>query len=585
MQFDEILKKTEYTESNKPNLKNYENAYNSFDWNNDGYSRLEWLKDGGLNNAYESIDKHVDKGFGDNLSMIWLGKNGEEEKYTYSDFKEESDKFAQVMVNLGMQKGDRVFIFMDRLPELYFAAMGILKAGGIIAPLFSAFGPDPVKDRMLDAGATYLITSPDLRNKINSIIPDIKTLKNIVVINKDNRDKESKIEGDLDYYELMKKVKSSEFSIVNTSQYDFAIMHYTSGSTGKPKGVLHRHQAVVQQLLTAHWALDLRPGDMYFCTADPGWVTGTSYGMIGPWTNGVTQIIYEGGFGASAWYEIIEKYKVDVWYTAPTAIRLLMRAGEDVVNKYDLTSLRFIGSVGEPLNPEAVVWGNRNYKMPIHDNWWQTETGAIMCANFSSNKIKPGSMGKPFPGVTMGILDDEYNEIETDKSGILAVRPGWPSQMYAYWQQDDMYNSRFKKGWYITGDQASCDKEGYFWFQGRADDVINTAGHLVGPFEVESALIEHPAVAEAGVIGKPDPIAMEIVKAFVTLNPDYEQSNDLRRELIRFAREKLSAGVAPREIDFLDTMPKTRSGKIMRRLLKARELGEPEGDISTLEDD
>ena len=262
-----------------------------------------------------------------------------------------------------------------------------------------------------------------------------------------------------------------------------------------------------------------------------------------------------------------------------------MRAGEAVVQRYDLSSLRFIGSVGEPLNPEAVVWGNKNYKMPIHDNWWQTETGAIMCANYATTNIRPGSMGKPFPGVTMGILDDQYNELGAGESGILAVRPGWPSQMFAYWQQDEMYNSRFKKGWYITGDQASIDEDGYFWFQGRADDVINTAGHLVGPFEVESALIEHQAVAEAGVIGKPDPIAMEVVKAFVTLNPDYEATDQLRRELIGFARDKLSAGVAPREIDFIDVMPKTRSGKIMRRLLKARELGLPEGDTSTLEDD
>ena len=585
MQFDEIIKDTNYSDSNKPNLLDYKKQYKDFDWYRDAFSKLDWLPDGGLNNAYECVDRHVKNGFGDKLALVWLGKNGEEENYTYKDFKEQSDKFGQVMINLGMEKGDRVFIFMDRLPELYFAAMGILKAGGVIAPLFSAFGPDPVKDRMLDAGAAYLVTSPDLRKKISPIIKDIKTLKEIIVVNKDNRFEDPLVDNDLDYEALMKDVSADSFKLVNTSQYDFSIMHYTSGSTGKPKGVLHRHQAVVQQMLTGHWALELSHGDIYFCTADPGWVTGTSYGMIAPWTNGVTQIIYEGGFSASSWYEIIQKYKVDVWYTAPTAIRLLMRSGEDVVNKYDLTSLKFIGSVGEPLNPEAVVWGERNYKLPIHDNWWQTETGAIMCANYSSTNIKPGSMGRPFPGITMGILDDQYNEIENEDSGILAVRPGWPSQMFAYWKQDDMHNSRFKKGWYITGDQASRDKEGYFWFQGRADDVINTAGHLVGPFEVESALIEHPAVAEAGVIGKPDPIAMEIVKAFVTLNPDYEQTDELRRELIRFSREKLSAGVAPREIDFLETMPKTRSGKIMRRLLKARELGEPEGDISTLEDD
>ena len=412
MQFDEIIKDTNYSDSNKPNLLDYKKQYEDFDWYRDAFSKLDWLPDGGLNNAYECVDRHVKNGFGDKLALVWLGKNGEEENYTYKDFKEQSDKFGQVMINLGMEKGDRVFIFMDRLPELYFAAMGILKAGGVIAPLFSAFGPDPVKDRMLDAGAAYLVTSPDLRKKISPIIKDIKTLKEIIVVNKDNRFEDPLVDNDLDYEALMKDVSADSFKLVNTSQYDFSIMHYTSGSTGKPKGVLHRHQAVVQQMLTGHWALELSHGDIYFCTADPGWVTGTSYGMIAPWTNGVTQIIYEGGFSASSWYEIIQKYKVDVWYTAPTAIRLLMRSGEDVVNKYDLTSLKFIGSVGEPLNPEAVVWGERNYKLPIHDNWWQTETGAIMCANYSSTNIKPGSMGRPFPGITMGILDDQYNEIE-----------------------------------------------------------------------------------------------------------------------------------------------------------------------------
>ena len=579
----------EYKEISKPknkdnNLSDYHEARESFNWWDNAFKEMDWLPGGGLNNAYESIDRHVKNGNGDRLAMIWVGKNDEEESYTYSDLKLQSDKFGGVIRNLGLIRGDKVFIFMDRLPELYIAALGVLKAGGIIAPLFSAFGPEPVKDRMEDAGANYLITTPDLRSKLDDILPDIQTLKNVIIVNKNGRSKEKMKDEDLSYEKLMSS-SDSNFEIEHTTQYDFAIMHYTSGSTGKPKGVLHRHQAVVQQWLTGKWALDLKEDDVYFCTADPGWVTGTSYGIIAPWTNGVTQLIYEGGFGAQNWYKLIEKYKVTVWYTAPTAVRLLMRSGKKIVEKFDLSTLRFIGSVGEPLNPEAVVWGNETYGLPIHDNWWQTETGAIMCANYPSMPIRPGSMGRPLPGIDMAVIDENYEPLPNGEIGALAVRPGWPSMMYTYWQKDEMYNSRFKKGWYITGDQASVDDDGYFWFQGRADDVINTAGHLVGPFEVESTLIEHPAVAEAGVIGKPDPIAMEIVKAFVTLNPDYEPSKELNRELIKFSRNKLSAGIAPREIDFIDIMPKTRSGKIMRRLLKARELGLPEGDTSTLEED
>ncbi len=585
MDYQEIAKPSGPYENVDPNLVDYHATRADFDWWRDAFGKMDWLPGGGLNNAYEAVDRHVVHGHGDKLAMIWLGKNGEEEKYTYADFKEHSDRFGAVMKGLGIERGDRVFIFMDRLPELYFAAMGILKAGGVIAPLFSAFGPEPVKDRIEDAGGRFVITSPELKSKISGIFKDLPSVEKVIIVNKNGRNSEPLDDGDLDYNELMANASADDFTIENTSQYDFSIMHYTSGSTGKPKGVMHRHQAVVQQWLTGHWALDLKFDDIYFCTADPGWVTGTSYGMMAPWTNGVTQIIYEGGFGANAWYDVIDKYKVTVWYTAPTAIRLLMRAGSKPVEEHSLESLRFIGSVGEPLNPEAVVWGNEHYKMPIHDNWWQTETGAIMCANYASMPVRPGSMGRPFPGITMAVIDDNYEPVVPGEAGALAVRPGWPSMMYAYWNKDEMYNSRFKKGWYITGDQASLDEDGFFWFQGRADDVINTAGHLVGPFEVESALIEHPAVAEAGVIGKPDPIAMEVVKAFVTLTPGHEPTPQLQRELIRFSRDKLSAGVAPREIDFIDVMPKTRSGKIMRRLLKARELGLPEGDTSTLEED
>ena len=566
----------------KPNLSHYDEARSTFTWES-LLSDLDWLSGGALNKAHECIDRHAAAN-PDKPAMLWLGKNGEEETYTFADMKRLTDKFANALRDLGIQKGDRVFIFMDRVPELYVAFFGILKAGNVVGPLFSAFGPDPVKDRLEDAGAVALITSPDLRKRISGIIPDLPDLKHVIIVNKLGRDSTPIEDGDLLYDDLM-EAASDEPAIEPTSMYDYSVMHYTSGTTGKPKGAVHRHIAVLQQYATGKWALDLHPDDIYWCTADPGWVTGTSYGMFAPWSNGVTQIIYEGGFRASAWYEIIQKYGVTVWYTAPTAIRMLMRAGNDVPKRYDTSSLRFIASVGEPLNPEGVSWGVEVFGMPIHDNWWQTETGAILISNYAVQEVRLGSMGRPIPGITAGILDEEYNEAAPGEEGHLAIRTGWPSMFHVYWGNQSLYNSRFKKGWYITGDRARMDKDGFFWFVGRADDVINTAGHLVGPFEVESALIEHPAVAEAGVIGKPDPIAMEVVKAFVSLHQGYEASDRLRQEITRFVRGKLAAAVAPREIEFVDSLPKTRSGKIMRRLLKARELGLPEGDTSTLEEE
>ena len=566
----------------RPNLV-YDEIPPDFRWEN-VYEELAWLPGGFLNKAVEAIDRHAEGSDADKPAMIWEGKNGEREVYTFGQMKGLTNQFANVLLSVGIQKGDRVFIFMDRLPELYIAFFGALKAGAVVGPLFSAFGPEPVRDRLQDSAAKVLVTQPDLRRKITPIIPELMDLQHIIVVNKDSRDPFDVDVTDLDYYEEMSK-HTQQFDVVPTTMNDYSIMHYTSGTTGKPKGAYHRHLAAVQQYATGKWALDLHPDDIYWCTADPGWVTGTSYGMMAPWTNGVTQIIYEGGFSAARWYQVIQDHKVTVWYTAPTAIRMLMKAGDDVPRRYDLSTLRFMCSVGEPLNPEAVVWGDKVFGMPFHDNWWQTETGAIMIANTPTVPVKPGSMGRPMPGITPGILDDDFNEVPVGEDGNLAVRPGWPSMFQGYWNNSEMYNDRFKKGWYITGDRARMDEDGYYWFVGRADDVINTAGHLVGPFEVESALIEHPAVAEAGVIGKPDPIAMEVVKAFVSLKDGYEESAELRRNISQFARQKLSAAVAPREIEFIPSLPKTRSGKIMRRLLKARELGLPEGDTSTLEDD
>ena len=581
MEYETISKPDVDSLAVRPNLDDYEGIRSGFDYER-VIDELDGLPGGGLNIAYECLDRHIAAGRGDKACILWDGKDGRQETYSYADMAKLSNQFANVLRKLEVEKGSRVFVFMDRIPELYAAAFGTLKAGCIIGPLFSAFGPDAIKDRLEDSGASVLVTTPELKAKVHEIRGDLPALKHLIIAS--HNEPPEVDDGELSWNDLMADA-SEEFDIVQTAPDDPAIMHYTSGTTGRPKGALHVHKAVLGHYATGKYVLDFHEDDIYWCTADPGWVTGTSYGMFAPCTNGVSSVIYEGGFSATKWYEVIQKYKVTVWYTAPTAIRMLMKAGDEVPKKFDLSTLRYTMSVGEPLNPEAVVWSEKAIGLPFHDNWWQTETGSIMIANYPVMPIKPGSMGRPMPGINPGIIDEEGNEVATGEEGDLAVRPGWPSMFRTYWNREEMYDSRFKNGWYITGDRARKDADGYFWFVGRADDVINTAGHLVGPFEVESALLEHPAVAEAGVIGKPDPVAMEIVKAFVSLKEGYEPTDELKRELRRFSRERLGPGIAPREIDFIDTLPKTRSGKIMRRLLKARELGLDEGDTSTLEED
>jgi acetyl-CoA synthetase len=379
-----------------------------------------------------------------------------------------------------------------------------------------------------------------------------------------------------------------DFTIAETQPDDMALLHFTSGTTGRPKGAVHVHEAVLMHYMTGKYALDFHPGDVFWCTADPGWVTGTSYGIISPLVHGVTSIVDESDFDAERWYRVLEAQQVSVWYTAPTAIRMLMRAPIEPRRSFDLHNLRFIASVGEPLNAEAVVWGQEVLGIPIHDNWWQTETGGIMIANYPAMDIRPGSMGRPLPGIEAAVVHrtGESGLENVEKAGVegeLALRPGWPSMFRGYLNEPERYSKCFREGWYLTGDLVRRDEDGYFWFLGRADDVIKTAGHMVGPFEVESVLMSHPAVSEAGVIGKPDPVIGEIVKAFVTLKPGIEASDELRLDLIGFARERLGSAVAPKEIEFKDALPHTRSAKIMRRLLRARELGLPEGDLSTLE--
>ncbi|OWY12504.1 acetate--CoA ligase [Thioclava sp. F34-6] len=553
----------------------------AFTWDT-ARAMLDGFPDGGLNIAHEAVDRHVAAGHGDDEAILWVGKDGERQSLSYRDLAARTARFANVLTAHGLEPGDRLFGLAGRVPDLYVAALGTLKAGMIFSPLFSAFGPEPLRTRLEIGEANALITTASIyRRKIAAWRDEIPSLKLVLIIGDEAPERCVALGPAM-------AAASESFETVHTAPEDPALIHFTSGTTGRPKGAVHVHNAVVMHAAAGRYALELTPGTRYWCTADPGWVTGTSFGIISPLVNRVRMIVDEADFDLDRWYGILEREQIEVWYTAPTAIRMMMRAGKEAAAPYDFSTLRFMASVGEPLNPEAVVWGNEVFGKPFHDNWWQTETGGIMIANTRAMDVHPGSMGKPLPGIEAGIVervDDGLRECKPGEIGELALRPGWPSMMRAYLHEEARYQKCFVGGWYLSGDLAMRDAEGYFWFVGRADDLIKSSGHLIGPFEVESALIEHPAVAEAAVIGLPDETAGEVVKAYVALNPGFEPSEDLERDIRGLARKKLGAAVAPREVVFRKTLPKTRSGKIMRRLLKARELGLPEGDISTLESD
>ncbi|MCW5823449.1 MAG: acetate--CoA ligase [Cyanobacteria bacterium TGS_CYA1] len=564
-----------------PAISNYEKAYTSFSWQ-EARSEVHWFGGEQVNAAYNAVDRHMYDGRRNKVALYSIGVDNKLHKLTFYDVYEQSNRLGNALKKLGVQRGDRVFFFLPRVPELYIATIAIAKVGAIIGPLFSAFGPDALKDRLLDSEASVIITTPELKPKIDQIKSSLPDLKHVIVV---GADKSKLAKGELSYNELIEN-ESDKLECERMDPEDPLYLLYTSGTTGKPKGVVHVHNDILGHHMTSKWVLDLKDDDVYWCTADPGWVTGTVYGIFGPWSNGASVVSYEGRFDADAWYQAIDRLKVTVWYTAPTALRMLMKAGDDVVAKYSLESLRHVLSVGEPLNAEVVRWGMKVYGLPIHDNWWQTETGMQLIANLPCMAIKPGSMGKPLPGVYAAVVDEHGQEMEAGKLGKLVVKPGWPSMLRQVWRNKQKYDEYFKiPGWYFSGDNAWKDEDGYFWFVGRADDVINTAGHRVGPFEVESALIDHPAVVEAGVIGKPDKERGEIIKAFVVLAKNVTADDKLIEDIKEFTKRNLAAHAYPREIEIKDSLPKTRSGKIMRRLLKAWELGLPTGDTSSLEDD
>ena len=584
-QADQVIAKP-YPVHPKPNLHDYEEVRRTFSWA-EARRELDGLPGGaGLNIAHEAVDRHAAGPARDRVALRFLRKTGSMDELSFGQLAAASARFANGLRALGVDAGEHVFALCGRIPALYISAIGTLKARSVFTTLFSAFGPEPIAARMKPGRARLLITTDTLyRKKIASLRDELPDLAHVLVV-ADERER-ARPPGTLDFDEWL-AAQSPEYAIEPTDPEEPALLHFTSGTTGKPKGALHVHEAVVAHHITGKLALDLHEDDIYWCTADPGWVTGTSYGIIAPLTRGITSLVDEAEFETARWYRLLEEHRVTVWYTAPTAIRMLMRAGPEPAKARDLSRLRFLASVGEPLNPEAVLWGAETFGRPFHDNWWQTETGGILIANYASMDIRPGSMGKPLPGIEAGIIrrrdDGGVEEIlEPDVEGELAIRPGWPSMFREFLDDPERYQACFSGGWYLSGDIARRDRDGYYWFVGRGDDVIKSAGHLIGPFEVESALMEHPAVAEAGVIGVPDPVAMEIVKAFVSLKPDFEASPELQHELLGFARRRLGPAVAPRQLAFAETLPRTRSGKIMRRLLRARELGLPEGDLSTLE--
>jgi len=562
--------------------KSYEEVCMEFDWSIAEHE-LDYKRGEPINIGWMCSDRICCLGMADKVALYWEDYRGNKQRFTFDDVRVLSNTFAQFLCDLGIQPGERVCLFMDRVPELYIGFLGILKTGAVAQPLFSAFGDESLLVRLQNAETSAIITQKKHVHKARKVREQLPGLRHIILVDADR----TQVPPREVAFHMESAPRVEDFPVYPTTAESPSVLHYTSGTTGQPKGAQHVHYSVVSQYLTAKWVLDLRPDDIYWCNADPGWVTGTSYGIIGPWSNGTTQVVLDSGFNAERWYDFLEKRRVSVWYSAPTAIRLLMKEGTEIVRRHDLSSLRYLASVGEPLNAEAVLWSQEAFGKPFHDTFWQTETGCIVITNFPGMKVKPGSMGRPFPGIAATVLDTKTYEpiTKTGAAGLIALRPGWPSQIRGYWKNDVGFKAKFKNGWYLCGDRASIDSDGYFWFMGRDDDVINTGGHLVGPFEIESALLEHPAVSESAAVAKPDSVNMEVVKAFVTLKRGYQPSDDLELEIMNHIRKRLSPLAMPQEIEFVDSLPKTRSGKIVRRVLRCKEFNEPVGDLSTIMDD
>ena len=519
------------------------------------------------------------KSFNGKISLRFIDNHFIRQDYSFKNLDDNSNKIANILNSLGVKKGERVFTYLSKCPELFFIFLGALKHQAVVGTLFANFGKEALIDRLEDSGARVIFTSKKHFKKIKSVSDSLLNLKHIILIDED----EDISEKTLSFTKLF-KTAGSEYQTEKTSRNTPSVLHYTSGSTGKPKGVLHTHQSVLMQNMTGVEILKLNSDEIYWCTADPGWVTGTSYGIISPWSLGVTQIHYDGPFNPENYFKILSEEKVTVWYTAPTLIRMLMQREPEIYENYDLSNLKYIFSVGEPLNPEAIHWVKKVLNKDIYDTWFQTETGAIMIANKPGMKIKPGSMGKPVKEIEAVILNKENKPVDVNTQGKLCIKKGWDSMFVSYLNNEQTYASKFIDGYYFTHDEAKVDAEGYFWFAGRSDDIINTAGHLISPFEIESSLLEMPEIAESAAIAIPDPVLYEAIVVFVKPSQIDSDSEEIALKARLHLSNKLSTIATPKDVVIKDNIPKNKSGKIMRRLLRAEYLRLDPGDISTLED-
>lgn len=540
----------------------------------------ELIRNGQYNIGHICTKQQVAAGRGDKVAMRFITPTMERVDYTFLDLELGSNRFANGLKSLGFAPGEIFFTFLPKMTEQFFAFLGALKAQVIAGTLFSNFGEEALLDRLGDSKAKGIITKKHFLKKLNRIWDGLPHLEYIILVDID----EDLAPNVLSYRKLMDSA-SDDFTAPPTAPDTPSVLHYTSGSTGKPKGALHCHRSVLHQNFTTRQVFGLCEDDIFWCTADQGWITGTSYGIIGPWSIGVTQVHFSGAYNPDQWFSLLENQGVTVWYSAPTALRMLMREDQTLFARYSLDKLRDIYSVGEPLNPEVILWARRVLDKDVFDGWFQTETGAIMITNRPGIEIRPGSMGKPVDGITAAILGDDGTPAQDGVQGNLCLKEGWPSMFTTYLNNESSYNSKFRNGFYYTGDTAYRDGDGYFWFMGRSDDVINTAGHLISPFEVESALLEIEEIAESGVIGAPDDLMFEKVVAFVNLHGWAVWSVDLELRIRLHISNRVSSIATPQEIVVVDKVPKNKSGKILRRVLKARYLGIDAGDTSTMEDE